>query len=47
LAKIRCTEVLPIPSRRAISDWLTRSALRRRTSSTFGDAVRGRLEMSV
>jgi hypothetical protein len=31
-AKIRRTDIRPIPSRRAISAWLTRWALRRRTS---------------
>ena len=40
-ARIRRTEVLPIPSRRAISVWRNRSALRRCTSSAFSDAVGG------
>ena len=40
-AKILRTEVLPIPNRRAISEALNRSALRRRTSSAFSEAVRG------
>jgi hypothetical protein len=32
-SKIRRTKVRPIPNRLAISDWLTRSALSRSTSS--------------
>ena len=39
---MRRTEVRPIPSRRAISEWLPRSALCRRMSSAFSEAVRGR-----
>ena len=41
-ARMRRTDVLPIPSRRAISEWLTRSALSRRMSSAFSEAVCGR-----
>ena len=36
------TDVRPIPNRRALSEWLTRSALSRSTSSALSDAGRGR-----
>jgi hypothetical protein len=39
---MRRTYDRPIPSRRAISEGLSRSALCRRTSSAFSAAVRGR-----
>jgi hypothetical protein len=38
---MRRTDVRPIPSRRATSEWLTRSALSLMSSSAFSDAVRG------
>src|SRR5262245_38047472 len=40
-ARMRRTDVRPIPSRRAISEWLTPWALSRRTSAAFNAQFRG------
>jgi hypothetical protein len=40
--RMRRTEIRPIPSRRAISEWLNRSAVSRSASSALSDADRGR-----